>query len=104
MGCRPLSRVSPIASAGRRRPPPDVAERDSCCNCPVACQRKFHLGRKSGARDRTRLEYQTVCALGPMCGIDDIHTIARAAALCDGFGMDTVSTGVTIAWAMESFA
>ena len=58
---------------------------------------------KEGPRVRSRMEYESLFALGPLCGIDDPDIIIRAAALCDELGMDTISTGGTIAWAMESF-
>ena len=51
----------------------------------------------------TRLEYESLFAFGPMCGISDPDVVIRAAGLCDELGIDTISTGGTIAWAMESF-
>ncbi|MFQ5874539.1 MAG: aldehyde ferredoxin oxidoreductase family protein, partial [Dehalococcoidia bacterium] len=56
-----------------------------------------------GSRVRSRVEYESLFALGPLCGVDDPNVIIRAAALCDSVGIDTISTGGTIAWAMESF-
>ncbi|MCY4108169.1 MAG: aldehyde ferredoxin oxidoreductase family protein [Chloroflexi bacterium] len=76
--------------------------RHGCVGCPVQCEHRFerpHVQRHGRA---VRLEYQTVYALGPLCKIDDLNVIAEAAGLCDDYGMDTVSTGATIAWAMES--
>lgn len=63
------------------------------------------FGTKSndGPKVRNRVEYESLFALGPLCGIDDPDTIIRATALCDRLGMDTISTGGTVAWAMESF-
>jgi aldehyde:ferredoxin oxidoreductase len=48
-----------------------------------------------------RLEYETLFALGPLCGIGDRNAVLRAAQLCDRFGLDTISTGASIAFAME---
>ncbi len=48
-----------------------------------------------------RLEYESLFALGPLCGVDDPEVVLRAAALCDELGLDTISTGGTIALAME---
>ncbi len=56
-----------------------------------------------GRRGRTRLEYESLFAFGPMCGISDPDVVIQAAGLCDDLGVDTISTGGTIAWAMESF-
>jgi aldehyde:ferredoxin oxidoreductase len=47
------------------------------------------------------LEYESLFALGPLCGIDDPEIVLQAARLCDQYGMDTISTGGTLAWAME---
>jgi aldehyde:ferredoxin oxidoreductase len=56
-------------------------------------------GATSG--DEQRLEYETLFALGPLCGIDNAEVVLQAAQLCDQYGLDTISTGGTIAWAME---
>jgi len=62
-----------------------------------------HVYSAKGRRGRTRLEYESLFAFGPMCGISDPDIVIRAAGLCDELGIDTISTGGTIAWAMESF-
>ena len=62
-----------------------------------------HVYSARGRRGRTRLEYESLFAFGPMCGISDPDIVIRAAGLCDDLGIDTISTGGTIAWAMESF-
>ncbi len=48
-----------------------------------------------------RLEYESLFALGPLCGIADKDAILDAAQLCDQLGMDTISAGATVAFAME---
>lgn len=68
-----------------------------CAACTIRCERLFHsLNGKP-----QRLEYETLFALGPLCGIEDPQVVLRAAQLCDEYGLDTISTGGTIAWAME---
>jgi aldehyde:ferredoxin oxidoreductase len=47
------------------------------------------------------LEYESLFALGPLCGISDRDVVLRAARLCDQLGLDTISTGATVAFAME---
>lgn len=54
-------------------------------------------------REPRRLEYETLWALGPNCAVFDAETLFEAARLCDLFGLDSISVGGTIAWAMESF-
>ena len=77
--------------------------RHGCVGCPVKCEHRFEKPRARSGSRAVRLEYQSVYALGPLCGIDDLSAIVAAAALCDTLGIDTVSMGATIAWAMESF-
>ena len=48
-----------------------------------------------------RVEYENVFALGPMCGVSDPDDVLEASARCDELGIDTISAGGTIAWAME---
>ena len=75
----------------------------ACAACPIACEQvmKVAEGPQTGAR--VSVDYETLFALGPCCDIDDLPAIIRAAELCDTMGMDTLSTGVTLAWAMEAF-
>ena len=48
-----------------------------------------------------RVEYENVFALGPMCGVSDPDAVLAASGQCDELGIDTISAGGTIAWAME---
>ena len=48
-----------------------------------------------------RMEYENVFALGPLCGVSDPDDVFAASARCDELGLDTISAGGTIAWAME---
>ncbi|HXG09969.1 MAG TPA: aldehyde ferredoxin oxidoreductase family protein [Gemmataceae bacterium] len=54
-----------------------------------------------GEGGEVRLEYETLFALGPLCGVGDRDMVLRAARACDRLGLDTISTGATIAFAME---
>jgi len=73
------------------------SRRQGCASCTIRCERLF----KSLTGEEQRLEYETLFALGPLCGIQDPETVLQAAHLCDFYGMDTISTGGTVAWAME---
>ena len=75
----------------------NFARRHGCASCSIRCERLF----KSLNGEAQRLEYETLFALGPLCGIKDPDTVLDAARLCDRYGMDTISTGGTLAWAME---
>jgi len=79
--------------------------RDSCFACPIICKRKVRVtGRYEVDPAYGGPEYETVAALGSCCGIDDLEAIAHGNQLCNAYGLDTISTGVAIAWAMECFA
>jgi aldehyde:ferredoxin oxidoreductase len=75
----------------------NFSRRNGCAACTIRCERLF----KSLDGQDQRLEYETLFALGPMCEIQDPHTLLQAARLCDDYGLDSISTGATIAWAME---
>ena len=68
-----------------------------CASCTIRCERLF----KSLSGEEQRLEYETLFALGPLCGIETSEVVLQAAQLCDHYGLDTISTGGTLAWAME---
>jgi len=75
----------------------DFSRRHGCASCTIQCERLFKA--LDGAEQR--LEYETLFALGPLCGIADPQSVLRAAQLCDQYGLDTISAGGTLAWAME---
>src|SRR5207247_4876060 len=64
----------------------------------IRCERLF----KSQTGEEQRLEYETLFALGPLCGISDPDCVLQAARLCDRYGLDAISTGGTLAWAIET--
>src|SRR5918992_1405851 len=75
----------------------NFSRRNGCAACTIRCERLF---RSLDGQDQ-RLEYETLFALGPMCEIAEPHVLLQAARLCDDCGLDSISTGATIAWAME---
>ncbi|MDA1231055.1 MAG: aldehyde ferredoxin oxidoreductase family protein [Planctomycetota bacterium] len=72
--------------------------RASCAACTIGCEHLYSL--KSGAGS-VRLEYENLFALGPLCGIDDAEIVLEASRRCDEAGIDTISAGGTIGFAME---
>lgn len=74
----------------------NFSRQHGCASCTIRCERLFrsHNGEQ-------RMEYETLFALGPLCGINDPEIVLEAAHLCDLYGLDTISTGGTLAWAME---
>jgi aldehyde:ferredoxin oxidoreductase len=66
--------------------------RESCVSCTIGCEHIY---------GGTRVEYESLFALGSLCGVSDADAVLRASQRCDELGLDTVSAGGTIAFAME---
>jgi aldehyde:ferredoxin oxidoreductase len=77
---------------------------EGCYACPVRCKKvialdePYHLDPSYGGP-----EYETIGALGSACGIDDLKAIAKGSELCNAYSLDTISTGMSIAFAMECY-
>ena len=75
---------------------------DNCYGCPIRCKRvvklqaPFTVDPVYGGP-----EYETLAALGSNCGIDNLEALMKANELCNRYGIDTISTGVAISFAME---
>ena len=75
--------------------------RASCVACTIGCEHIYSLGPAHENGHGVRLEYESLFALGSLCGVGDADAVLRAARLCDDLGVDTISAGGTIAFAME---
>ena len=75
-------------------------DKHGCAACTIGCEHHYAT-RDGGPPTETRLEYETLFALGSLCGVADPNVVLRAAARCDALGMDAISAGASIAWAME---
>ena len=78
-----------------------------CANCTIGCEKIVTVGKKSdGEKDgelvSARLEYESLFALGPLVGVGDPDAVIRAVRRCDELGVDTISAGGVIAWAIET--
>jgi aldehyde:ferredoxin oxidoreductase len=71
-----------------------------CDQCMIHCSNEFV--DKDGKFVTSSLEYETIWATGGMTGITDLDTIARLDHLCDDIGVDTMSTGVAVAVALDA--
>lgn len=71
--------------------------RAGCVACTIGCEHIYAIGDQAGVR----LEYESLFALGSLCGIGDPDAVLRASRRCDELGIDTISVGGTIAFAME---
>jgi aldehyde:ferredoxin oxidoreductase len=72
-----------------------------CLGCPIRCGRISTVDHGSYACRTAGPEYETIDAFGPQCGCDDPEAIIYANMLCNELGLDTLSTGAAIAFAME---
>ena len=81
--------------------------RDSCVTCTIGCEHIYSLEAKTVspasalAKAGVRVEYESLSSLGSLCGVSDADAVLRAVQRCDQLGIDTISTGGTIAFAME---
>ena len=73
-----------------------------CANCTIGCEH-IMVTTDGDKPSKGRMEYESGFALGPLVGVGDPNAVIRASHLCDELGMDTISAGGTIAWAMECF-
>jgi aldehyde:ferredoxin oxidoreductase len=78
-----------------------LTARRSCYACAVRCKREVAIDGQVSPYGGP--EYETIGAFGPDCGVSDLHAIAKANELCNAYMLDSISTGATIAFAMECF-
>ncbi|HEX2987910.1 MAG TPA: aldehyde ferredoxin oxidoreductase family protein, partial [Chloroflexota bacterium] len=78
--------------------------RGTCYGCYVACKREVKTGEPYNVDPLYGgPEYETIGSLGSLCGISDLPAIAKGNEVCNALGLDTISVGTTIAFAMEAF-
>lgn len=87
--------------------------RSGCAHCTIGCEHLYgprhddavDATGPDGGDDRSerpvRVEYENLFALGPLCGVGDADAVLAASRRCDELGLDTISAGGTIAFAME---
>ncbi len=90
------------ATSGPRMAETIVTGRYACRGCMVACGREVRISQGPYAGiEGAGPEYETTAAFGSLCLNDDLNAIAAANELCNRLGVDTISTGAAIAFAME---
>ena len=78
-------------------------KRYGCWHCPVSCGGFLRFKNRGREFDAGKPEYETLGSFGPMLLIDDLPAICEANDICNLNGMDTISTGCTIAFAYECY-
>jgi aldehyde:ferredoxin oxidoreductase len=76
-----------------------LTKKYACFGCPIGCGRVTKVGERHGEGP----EYETIFAFGVCCGVEPLEPIIEANYLCNEYGLDTISTGVTLAAAMELY-
>jgi aldehyde:ferredoxin oxidoreductase len=75
-----------------------------CANCPIACGGICDVSSgKYPVGEVHKPEYETIGAFGPLCLCDDLETIIKLNDMCNRSGLDTISSGHVLAFAMECF-
>lgn len=82
-----------------------LKDRDTCYACIVRCKRVVEIvdGKHRVDPRYGGPEYETIATFGSYCGVNDLTAIAKANEICNAYGVDTISCGATIAFAMECF-
>jgi aldehyde:ferredoxin oxidoreductase len=75
-----------------------------CEKCVIGCGRRVKLDKGPYAPvEGAGPEYESVAMLGSLCLVDDLEAIAKANEICNRYGIDTISCGGAIAFAMEAY-
>jgi aldehyde:ferredoxin oxidoreductase len=91
-----------VAISGETMTEKILEDRKGCYSCPIHCKRVVKVdGRYKADPKFGGPEYETLASLGSFCGIDDLEAIAEGNEMCNKWGLDTISVGVCIAFAME---
>lgn len=75
----------------------------ACLSCPMRCEHIAVVDEGPYKGTIVRVEYQPLNSFGPICGIDRLDAIIKCIELADLYGMDSISTGVVVGFAMECF-
>jgi len=78
-----------------------IAKIIACNSCAMRCEHEAVIREGQYKGTMARMEYDNMWALGPNCGVDKLDAIVKAAELCNYFGLDAQSTGVTVSFVMD---
>jgi aldehyde:ferredoxin oxidoreductase len=88
---------------GKRMRDTILVKHNACHFCGIGCSRWVKIAEGPYQMDAPGPEFETLGALGSICLIDDLNAVSYAAHLCNRYGLDTISCGTSIAFAMECF-
>jgi aldehyde:ferredoxin oxidoreductase len=75
----------------------------ACATCAMRCDHIAVVPEGPYKGSTSRMEFECLWALGPHCGVDRLDAIIEAMRLCNHYGIDGISTGVTIGFAMDLY-
>ena len=78
-----------------------IAKIIACNSCAMRCEHEAVVKEGPYKGTMARIEYENLWALGPNCGIDKLDAIIKAAELCNYYGLDAQSAGVTVGFTMD---
>jgi aldehyde:ferredoxin oxidoreductase len=74
-----------------------------CSSCAMRCEHIVAVTEGPYTNTMTRMEYESLWALGPYCGVDRLDAIIKAMDLCNYYGIDSISAGVIVGFAMDCY-
>jgi aldehyde:ferredoxin oxidoreductase len=80
-----------------------LSNRGTCYACAVACKREVEIPERDVLPKYGGPEYETIAANGSLCGVGDLNVIAEASQWINRYVLDSISTGATVAFAMECY-
>jgi len=82
-----------------------LIDRGGCYACPIRCKRVVEVNDDDYQVDPLYggPEYETLGSFGSVCGVDDLRAISKANEISNAYGLDTISAGMVVAFAMECF-
>ena len=80
-----------------------VAKIIGCSSCAMRCEHVCVVNEGPYKGAMARVEYEPLWAMGPYCGIDRLDAIIKGCELCNYYGIDSISAGVIVGFAMDCF-
>jgi aldehyde:ferredoxin oxidoreductase len=80
-----------------------VAKIIGCSSCAMRCEHICVVAEGPYKGTMTRMEYEPLWAMGPYCGVDRLDAIIKGMDLCNYYGIDAISAGVIVGFAMDCY-
>lgn len=80
-----------------------VAKIIGCSSCAMRCEHVCVVPEGPYKGTMTRMEYEPLWAMGPYCGVDRLDAIIKGMDLCNYYGIDAISSGVIVGFAMDCY-